>query len=214
VPRWRSSLRQGARSTRNDRAKEQRGPSHTPPCAISKKGVVVYGSYVDEPLAIIAGSGGPTNTNYLHSNRVYSVAAMTDNAGTVVERYRYDAMGQQTVLAPDSVTSRLASSYANQIGFTGRFLDQETGLWYFRSRMYSGALGRFIGRDPIAYLGGGYDLYLAYFVPTSLDPFGLDPYPGAPQVCYGPPRGCGNTRSKHFCMRFFAFAERATVFCR
>jgi RHS repeat-associated protein len=43
----------------------------------------------DEPLAIIAGSGGPSQTNYLHCNRVYSVAALTNSSGTVVERYRY-----------------------------------------------------------------------------------------------------------------------------
>jgi hypothetical protein len=44
--------------------------------------------------------------------------------GTDVRRYRSDASGQQTVLAADSVTSRLASSYANQIGFTGQYVDE------------------------------------------------------------------------------------------
>jgi hypothetical protein len=85
-------------------------------------GQVVYGSYVDEPLAIIAGSGGPTNTNYLHTNRVYSVAALTNSSGTIVERYRYvrnnpvnafDADGQQIVYDASSrqdtiVTRRLS----------------------------------------------------------------------------------------------------------
>jgi YD repeat-containing protein len=68
----------------------------------------VYGSYVDEPLALITGSGGPSNTSYLHhDNRVYSVAALTNSSGAVVERYRYDSLrpvGQ--CLAADSVTSQ------------------------------------------------------------------------------------------------------------
>jgi YD repeat-containing protein len=80
----------------------------------------VYGTYVDEPLAIIGGSGGPAYTQYLHSNRVCSIAALTDNSGTVAERYRYDAYGRQTVLAADYSTIQSVSSYGNQVGFTGR----------------------------------------------------------------------------------------------
>jgi len=74
----------------------------------------------------------------------------------------------------------------NEFGFTGRYLDKETGLWYFRARYYSGSLGRFVGRDSItknakngigyteAGMGyyDGYNLYAAYFVPNELDPSG------------------------------------------
>ena len=132
----------------------------------------VYGSYVDELLAILPASGVVGERKFVHANHLYSVAALTDNAGAVVERYRYDAYGQRIVLAGDGVTLRWGTSYGNQVGFTGRYQDRETGLWYFRARYYSGSLGRFVSRDPLEYVDGR-SFYAAYYVPNGLDPSGL-----------------------------------------
>ena len=77
---------------------------------------------------------------YAHANHLYSIAAISDAAGAVVERYSYDAYGARKILAPDGITVRVVSSYNQQIGFTGRFFDRESGLYYFRSRYYSGGL--------------------------------------------------------------------------
>jgi RHS repeat-associated protein len=42
----------------------------------------------------------------------------------------------------------------NPYFFTGRRLDFETGLYYYRARMYSANLGRFLQTDPIGYADG------------------------------------------------------------
>jgi len=65
------------------------------------------------------------------------------------------------------------SGAEGQYLFTGRRLDEETGLYYYRARYYDVELGRFIGRDPIGYIDGA-SLYRGYFVPNGLDPFGLE----------------------------------------
>jgi RHS repeat-associated protein len=127
-----------------------------------------YGSYIDEPLVMISG----VNKYYYHSNNLYSVAALTDNVGTVIERYKYDPYGKATILAADGVTIRAVSLYGNRVGHTGRTKDDETGLMNFRQRMWDMNLGRFMNRDPLGHVDG-YNLYQGYFVPNGLDPLGL-----------------------------------------
>jgi RHS repeat-associated protein len=105
----------------------------------------VYGSYIDEPLLKIDNAG---NKIYYHANNLFSIAALTDNAGTVVERYKYDPYGKATVLAADGVTVRTASLHGNTRTFQGRRLDTETGMIDFRTRTYDINLGRFLNRMP------------------------------------------------------------------
>jgi len=113
---------------------------------------VVTPTYVDEVLGYVTGRGPEAQRYYAHANHLYSVAALTDAAGQVVERYSYNAYGKRTILAADGTTVRTTSSYGNQIGFTGRYHDEETGLVYGRGRMYSPTLGRWTSRDPWQFL--------------------------------------------------------------
>jgi len=77
---------------------------------------------------------------------------LTNQAGAVVERYTYDPYGKVKVLAANGVTVRTVSAVGNPWTFTGRRLDGETGLMYYRARMYDVGLGRFIKRDPLEYI--------------------------------------------------------------
>ncbi|MBV6286733.1 RHS repeat-associated core domain-containing protein, partial [Pseudomonas aegrilactucae] len=62
---------------------------------------------------------------------------------------------------------------SNPIRFQGQYHDRETGLHYNRYRYYDPGVGRFVGQDPIRYLGG---VNLYRYAANSIgwtDPLGL-----------------------------------------
>lgn len=100
--------------------------------------------YVDELVTYTNASG----TFFTHQDARCNVVAITDAAGQVVERVRYDDFGRAEVWGPGGEV-RAASAVGCAYGFQGRRLDAETGLLYFRARMYDPETGRFLQRDPV-----------------------------------------------------------------
>ncbi|MBI3831842.1 MAG: RHS repeat-associated core domain-containing protein [Planctomycetes bacterium] len=98
---------------------------------------------------------------YYHANDLYSVAALTNASGVVVERYKFDPYGKVTVLDASGTAKSDPnnSEYGNPFTYTGQRLDKETRLMYYKNRYYSTALGRFVSRDPIKYRGSKWNLY-------------------------------------------------------
>ena len=121
----------------------------------------VYASYVDDLVAKIEASND--EVLYYHSDRQFNVRGLSDNNGNVKELYAYTTYGKQEVLSS-------STSSNNNYGYTGRYLDNETGLWYFRARYFSDEMGRFISRDPLEYVDG-MSMYGGYFAQRQ----GLDP---------------------------------------
>ncbi len=132
-----------------------------------------YGNYIDEPITMTSSGAGPSGTYYYHTNNLYNVRALTDSGGNVVERYRYTAYGEPTIL-DDAGSERARSAVGNPYMFQGRRMDSETGLYYYRNRYYSATLGRFVTRDPMGYFEG-YNLYEYVNTRPNLrpDPMGL-----------------------------------------
>ena len=130
-----------------------------------------YGADIDEPLTMER-SG---RTTYYHRDALGSVTEMTDAADRLVERYEYDVYGEPSIL--DTVGNRLAvSASGNPYLFTGRNYDPEGDNYYFRARVFSPEIGRFLQVDP---LRGELPLSQYSYVdnrPTLLvDPSGLAP---------------------------------------
>jgi len=100
----------------------------------------VFGPGIDEPVATIAAAG---TKSYNHQDALGSVIALSDGTtGAVGDKYTYSAYGESPSLA------------GNAFRYTGRRVDAETGLYYYRARYYSPRLGRFLQPDPIGYQGG------------------------------------------------------------
>ncbi len=131
----------------------------------------VFGAGIDEVIELTTGG----QTYFYHDNSIGSVTALTDDSGTVVERYSYDPYGRATVLAPDGTTVLPQSAVGNPFTFTGRRLDEESGLFYYRARYYDAERGRFIQRDPLGYVDGmGLYAYVGNNPVNFFDPLGTE----------------------------------------
>ncbi len=110
----------------------------------------VPGPSVDDPIAMVMAAGTRT---FFHEDKAGSVVAMSDTSGDTAEGpYTYDAYGKCFVSGSTLCTTQAATT--TPFRFTGRYLDNETGLLYYRARFYSPALGRFLQTDPIGYQDG------------------------------------------------------------
>ena len=129
----------------------------------------VYGNYVDDVVGIIYGS---SKFYYHHQDRQYSSRGLTNGRGGVVESYSYTPYGNLITDSNFQTNNLKQSQYGQSIGFTGRYFDSETGLYYFRARYYDTEQGRFISRDPAGYVDG-MGLYNGYFaMGFAMDPSG------------------------------------------
>ena len=101
----------------------------------------IHGSEVDEHLGLVAG----VKSYFYHADGLGSTTRITDSTKKVVQRYGYDSFGQL-------ISS--VGSFDQPYTYTGRELDREMKLYYYRARYYDPAIGRFVSRDPIGAAGG------------------------------------------------------------
>ncbi len=80
-----------------------------------------------------------------------NITAYVDEQGAVVAEYAYDAFGGTI-----AQSGALADAFAHR--FSTKYLDTETGLYYYGYRFYDPIWGRWINRDPIEE-DGGLNLY-------------------------------------------------------
>jgi RHS repeat-associated protein len=107
----------------------------------------LYGLNVDQVLA----QDSATGMLWALTDRSGSVDTLTDADGHVVDERTFDSFGR--------VLSESNPSVSFRYGYTGRELDLESGLDYYRARYYDAAVGRFISVDPMGFGAGDTNLY-------------------------------------------------------
>ena len=118
---------------------------------------------VDEQVIQVTSAGV---VSFFHQDKQNSVIATSGNTGAVTNKYKYSPYGESAALTGTS------------FGYTGQRYDAETALYYYKARMYSTVLGRFLQPDPIGYDGGRFLNLYEYVANDPLnftDPSGLTP---------------------------------------
>ncbi|WBY08169.1 hypothetical protein PIB19_01015 [Sphingomonas sp. 7/4-4] len=98
----------------------------------------VHGSSEDDPLLWYEGAG-LTGLRSLQVDHQGSVASVADGSGNVIGVNSYDEYGIP------------AATNIGRFQYTGQAWIPELGMYYYKARIYSPTLGRFLQTDPIGY---------------------------------------------------------------
>jgi RHS repeat-associated protein len=105
----------------------------------------LHGPSADEPMIWYEGTG-LTDKRYLDSDERGSILRITDGGGHIVATNSYD---------PSGIPSARSQG---RFRYTGQMWLPTVGLYYYKARIYSPTLSRFMQTDPIGY-GDGLNWY-------------------------------------------------------
>jgi RHS repeat-associated protein len=115
----------------------------------------VHGPGTDAPILWYEGAG-LTDKRYLHADERGSIIAVSNASGQVTQINAYDDYGipQGKTSSGALFAGGAATSNFGRFGYTGQAWLPEIGMSYYKNRVYSPTLGRFIQPDPIGYEDG------------------------------------------------------------
>ncbi|MFA5795119.1 MAG: RHS repeat-associated core domain-containing protein [Candidatus Brocadiia bacterium] len=122
--------------------------------------------FLDDNLYVNRYVDSNWQTYYYMHDGLGSVSNIISSSNVLKKNYQYYAFGE--------MKSETGNGLANRYKFTGRELDNESGQYYYRTRMYNTSTGRFSGRDSVEYEGGvNLYSYVGSNPVNNTDPYGL-----------------------------------------
>ena len=116
---------------------------------------------IDNPIAILRDLNNNQEFDddevfFYTKDHLGSIRELVGFDGKLKQRQRYTAYG---VTTREKNTDEMDKLIDHAHGFTGRELDSEIGMYFYRARYYSPSTGVFLSRDALGFAAGDTNLY-------------------------------------------------------